>query len=52
MLAWIEAHDAVAEEEIAPASAGRGLHSSRVSDSAGARHGGPRRYVLPPGALA
>ena len=51
VLEWLLAHDAVPEEEIAPVSSGRGLHSSRISENAGAGHGEPRRYVLPPGAL-
>jgi hypothetical protein len=48
---WITAHGAV-PEDVAPAAAGRGLHSARRTDTAQARAGAPRRYVLPPGALS
>jgi hypothetical protein len=51
VLAWITAHGA-APEELAPAIAGRGLHSARITESAAASQRTPRRYVLPPGALS
>jgi hypothetical protein len=48
ILAWMDAHDAEAEELPAAAVAG-GLHGAR----AGARGpSAPRRYVLPAGALS
>jgi hypothetical protein len=49
VLAWIEAHGAV-PETVAPAPAGRGLHSARLSAPRDAEP--PRRYVLPPEAFA
>ena len=45
VLAWIAARDGE-PEAAAPARAGRGLHSARLTDSAGRP---PSRYVLPPG---
>jgi hypothetical protein len=51
ILAWIEAHDG-RPETLQAAAAGRGLHSPRLSDTGGAGNSAPRRYVLPPGALA
>jgi hypothetical protein len=48
VIAWIEAHEG--EPEAAIAAKSRGLHGSRLSDSANARP--PARYVLPAGALA
>lgn len=48
---WILAHDGE-PETAAPAVAGRGLHSSRLSDGAGAEPRTPLRFVLPAGALA
>ena len=50
ILAWIDAH-AGEPEAREPAAAGRGLHSSRLSDRAGADTRQPLRYTLPPGAL-
>jgi len=48
---WILAHDGEPETR-APSVAGRGLHSSRLSDGAGAEPRTPLRFVLPAGALA
>jgi hypothetical protein len=48
VIAWIEAHRG--EPEAAIAAKTRGLHGSRLSDSADSRP--PARYVLPAGALA
>jgi hypothetical protein len=50
MLAWVVAH-AGEPEDLAPPSAGRGLHSARLNDRAGATARKPLRYVLPPGVL-
>jgi hypothetical protein len=50
ILAWVMAH-AGEPEDLAPAPAGRGLHSARLTDRAGATTRNPLRYVLPPGAL-
>jgi hypothetical protein len=46
VVSWIIAHDGQ-PEATAPASAGGGLHGSRVAQPARA----PARYVLPAGAL-
>jgi hypothetical protein len=51
VLAWIAAH-AGEPEALAPVASGRGLHSAGLHDSGGADTRTPRRYVLPPGALA
>jgi len=51
ILAWIDAHEG--EPEVRePTAAGRGLHSSRLSDRAGVDTRQPLRYRLPPGALS
>jgi hypothetical protein len=51
ILTWIEAHDG--KPEAPPeASSDRGLHSTRLSDSAGVGASAPRRYVLPSSALS
>jgi hypothetical protein len=50
VLAWIAAHDG--QPEMQSAARVTGLHGARLSDSAGAASSTPRRYVLPPGALA
>jgi hypothetical protein len=50
VVGWIMAHDGQPEAKAAP-SAGRGLHGTRLTSSAGAT-GPPARYVLPAGALA
>ena len=47
ILAWIEEHDG-RPEDLAPVSAGKGLHSSRLTDNASAARRAPLRYVLPP----
>ncbi|MGI8803312.1 MAG: hypothetical protein ACR2KV_14295 [Solirubrobacteraceae bacterium] len=49
ILEWIESHDGQPEAR-GPVAAGRGLHSTRLAGGAGSS--APRRYVLPPGALA
>lgn len=51
VLRWIAAHAGV-PDEVAPSVGGRGLHSARLQDSAGAGRRTPLRYVLPPGALS
>ena len=48
-MAWIVAHGGEPEERVAVA-AGRGLHSARLNDAAGAGSKTPRRFVLPAGA--
>jgi hypothetical protein len=48
ILAWIDAH-AGEPEAREPVAAGRGLHSSRLSERADTRQ--PLRYRLPAGAL-
>ncbi len=50
ILAWIDAHDGVAEEAVALAPTG-GLHGSRMSYGAGAATPPPSRFVLPAGTL-
>jgi hypothetical protein len=45
VLEWITAHDGQ-PETLAPVASRRGLHGARLNDS------GPRRYVLPAGALS
>jgi hypothetical protein len=50
ILAWVVAH-AGEPEELAPTATGRGLHSARLTDRAGATTRNPLRYVLPPGVL-
>jgi hypothetical protein len=50
ILAWVMAH-AGEPENLAPTATGRGLHSARLTDRAGATTRNPLRYVLPPGAL-
>ncbi len=51
VVAWIIAHDGEPETALAPV-AGRGLHSSRLSEGVGAEPRTPLRFVLPAGALA
>jgi hypothetical protein len=51
VLTWIADH-AGKPEELAPATAGRGLHGPRFESSGGADRRVPLRYVLPPGALS
>ncbi len=51
ILAWITAHDGQPEAQPS-ASAGRGLHSARLTDRGAGGGSTPRRYVLPPGALS
>jgi len=51
MLRWIEAHAAEPEARV-PVAAGRGLHSARLSERAGADTRKPLRYLLPPDALS
>jgi hypothetical protein len=50
ILAWVIAH-AGEPEDLAPTATGRGLHSARLTDRAGATTRNPLRYVLPPGVL-
>ena len=50
ILRWIEAHAAQPEARV-PVAAGRGLHSARRSERAGADTRQPLRYVLPPTAF-
>jgi hypothetical protein len=50
ILAWVVAH-AGEPEDLAPTATGRGLHSARLTDRAGATTRNPLRYVLPPGVL-
>jgi len=50
VMRWITAHDGVPETAVATV-AKRGLHSSRISESAAEANRAPRRFVLPPGAL-
>jgi hypothetical protein len=50
ILAWVMAH-AGEPEDLAPTPAGRGIHSARLTDRAGATARNPLRYVLPPGVL-
>jgi hypothetical protein len=54
ILTWIEAHDGQPEKLAAAAPSG-GLHSARrygSGNGGGAAASAPRRYVLPPGAVA
>lgn len=51
VLTWIAAH-AGEPEALAPAVAGRGLHSARLHDGGGADRRPPLRYVFPRGALS
>jgi hypothetical protein len=51
ILAWIADHDGK-PEMAAPAIESGGLHSSRLADGRATAPSGPRRYVLPPGALS
>ncbi len=51
ILAWIVGHDGQPEAS-APVASGRGLHSARLATSGRTGPSQPRRYVLPPGALA
>jgi hypothetical protein len=50
ILAWVVAH-AGEPEDLKPTATGRGLHSARLTDRAGATTRNPLRYVLPPGTL-
>jgi hypothetical protein len=50
ILAWITDHDGQ-PEALAPAGAGGGLHSGRLSGSRPPGASRPQRYVLPPGVL-
>jgi hypothetical protein len=51
VLKWIAAHAGEPEDQ-APLASGRGLHSARLDDRAGADGRKPLRYVLPPGVLS
>jgi hypothetical protein len=51
VLTWITAH-AGEPEELAPVTAGRGLHSPRLASNGGQDSRTPLRYVLPPGTLS
>lgn len=50
ILAWIVSHDGQPEAR-EPVPTGRGLHSARLSERAGADTRPPLRYLLPPGTL-
>jgi hypothetical protein len=50
ILAWVVAH--AEPEDVVPPVAGRGLHSARLSDRAGAVTRKPLRYLLRPGTLS
>jgi hypothetical protein len=54
VMKWIESHGGKPEETTPVAGRGtrHGLHGARLNDSSGAASGVPRRFVLPPGALA
>lgn len=54
VMKWIETHGGKPEEMVAAAPSGtrHGLHGARFSDTSRATSGPPRRFVLPPGALA
>jgi hypothetical protein len=51
VFAWITAHSGT-PETIAPGTARRGLHGTRLSDREEAEARRPPRYVLPPGTFA
>ncbi len=51
VMTWITAHDG-APEATASVTPKRGLHAARVNEAPGAQARTPRRFVLPPGALA
>jgi hypothetical protein len=51
VISWIAAHDGQPEAP-AQATAGRGLHSARLNESAQPDAARPSRYVLPAGVLA
>lgn len=50
ILAWITEHGGE-PEDLAPRTAGRGLHSARLNDGGGADSRAPLRFVLPASAL-
>lgn len=50
VVAWILAHGGQPEATVVKAAA-RGLHSSRLSGSAGTQTSAPLRYILPSGSL-
>ena len=54
VMEWIESHGGKPEQApaAAPRGARHGLHGARFSDSSQPAGGPPRRFVLPPGALA
>ena len=54
VMKWIEAHGGKPEEMVAPAARGtrHGLHGQRLTDTSRPGSEKPRRFVLPPGALA
>ena len=51
---WIEEHGGKPEEALAaaPSGARQGLHGQRLTDTSRPGSEKPRRFVLPPGALA
>jgi hypothetical protein len=54
VMKWIETHGGKPEEGAAAAPSGsrHGLHGARFDESSQTASGPPRRFVLPPGALA
>jgi hypothetical protein len=54
VMKWIEAHGGEPEEALAASSSGKrhGLHGQRLTDTSRPGSEKPRRFVLPPGALA
>ena len=54
VMKWIESHGGKPEEAVSPAPRGtrHGLHGQRLTDTSRPGSEQPRRFVLPPGALA
>ena len=54
VMKWIETHGGKPEEALAAAPSGtrHGLHGQRLTDTSRPGSDVPRRFVLPPGALA
>jgi hypothetical protein len=54
VMKWIEEHGGKPEESVAPAARAtrHGLHGQRLTDVSRPGSEKPRRFVLPPGALA
>jgi hypothetical protein len=51
VMTWITAHAGTPETTVSTTPK-RGLHASRLNQAGGAEARAPRRFVLPPGALA